>query len=80
MCCAISTRLSRNLSRGIEPCLKARDEPGTRNSIRNLFKRLMPGAKKAIYARHRDNPKIRWKDSIKKVVGIKGPGEAGMDT
>jgi hypothetical protein len=40
----------------------------------------MRGAKKAIYARHRDNPKIRWKDSIKKVVGIKGPGEAGMDT
>ncbi len=33
---------------------------------------------KAIYARHKD-PKIKWKESIKKVVGIKIPTVAGLD-
>jgi len=31
----------------------------------------------AIYAEHKDNPKIKWKDSIKKVVGIKKPPAQG---
>jgi len=26
---------------------------------------------KAIYQRHKDNPKIRWKDSVRKVLGVK---------
>jgi DNA polymerase III subunit gamma/tau len=34
---------------------------------------------KAIYARHKDNPKIKWKDSIKKVVGLKRAERPGMD-
>jgi len=33
----------------------------------------------SIYARHRDNPKIKWKDSIKKVVGLASNAEPGMD-
>ena len=32
-----------------------------------------------IYARHKDNPKIKWKDSIKKVVGLKRAERPGMD-
>ena len=32
-----------------------------------------------IYAEHKDNPKIKWKDSIKKVVGIEKPLSQGMD-
>jgi len=34
---------------------------------------------RSIYARHKDNPKIRWKDSIKKVVGLASNPEPGMD-
>jgi hypothetical protein len=33
----------------------------------------------AIYSRLKDNPKIKWKESIKKVVGIPPVKEAGMD-
>lgn len=33
----------------------------------------------SIYSRHKDNPKIKWKESIKKVVGIERPKEAGLD-
>jgi DNA repair photolyase len=33
----------------------------------------------AIYECFKDNPKVRWKDSIKKVVGIETPDKAGMD-
>ena len=34
---------------------------------------------KAIYRRHKDNPKIRWKKEIKKVVGIPIPKQNGLD-
>jgi len=34
---------------------------------------------KAIYDRFKDNPLIRWKDSIKKVVGIQGADKPGTD-
>jgi hypothetical protein len=33
----------------------------------------------AIYNRHKGNPKIKWKESIKKVVGIPPVETAGMD-
>jgi len=33
----------------------------------------------AIYNQFKDNPKIKWKDSIKKVVGLEAPPEPGMD-
>lgn len=32
-----------------------------------------------IYGELKNNPLVRWKDSIKKVVGIELPGEAGLD-
>ena len=34
---------------------------------------------KLIYGMFKDNPLIRWKDSIKKVVGIEAPEKPGMD-
>ena len=34
---------------------------------------------KAIYERHKDNPMIRWKEKIKKVVGIPVSTENGLD-
>ncbi len=32
-----------------------------------------------LYSRYKNNPYIRWKDSIKKVVGIERPTKAGLD-
>ena len=34
---------------------------------------------KVIYERHKENPKIKWKESIKKVVGIAPVEKPGMD-
>jgi DNA repair photolyase len=34
---------------------------------------------RALYARYKADPKIKWKDSIKKVVGIQRPMESGLD-
>ncbi len=34
---------------------------------------------KAIYQRHKNNPKIKWKAEIKKIVGIPLPKKSGMD-
>ena len=34
---------------------------------------------KSIYSRHRDNPMIKWKKEIKKVVGIPLANRNGMD-
>jgi hypothetical protein len=33
----------------------------------------------AIYNQYKDNPKIKWKNSIKKVVGLPPAPEPGMD-
>jgi hypothetical protein len=32
-----------------------------------------------LYAKLKDDPKIKWKESIKKVVGIDIPTESGLD-
>jgi len=32
-----------------------------------------------LYMKHKDHPKIKWKESIKRVVGIEIPTEPGMD-
>ena len=34
---------------------------------------------KYIYNLYKDNPKVKWKDSIKQVVGLKRPTEKGLD-
>ncbi len=32
-----------------------------------------------LYAKYRNDPMIKWKDSIKKIVGIEIPTEKGLD-
>ncbi len=32
-----------------------------------------------LYEQYKDNPKIKWKESIKKVVGLKVPTQPGLD-
>ena len=34
---------------------------------------------RALYERYRNNPLIKWKESIKKVIGLEIPTEAGLD-
>jgi hypothetical protein len=34
---------------------------------------------KALFERYKGNPKVKWKESIKKVVGIALATEAGLD-
>jgi len=36
-------------------------------------------AVKALYQRYKDDPMIKWKESIKKIVGIEVPTEKGLD-
>jgi hypothetical protein len=50
-----------------------------RQSIENIKSGQSDDAIKAIYSRHRDNPKIKWKKEIKKVVGIPLAKMNGMD-
>ena len=37
------------------------------------------GRIRSLYERLKDNPKVKWKESIKKVIGIEVPTEAGLD-
>jgi len=50
-----------------------------RQAIDNIKKGQTDVAIKSIYSRHRDNPMIKWKKEIKKVVGIPLTNENGMD-
>ena len=34
---------------------------------------------KLLYHKHKNNPQIKWKESIKKVVDIKIPTQSGLD-
>lgn len=34
---------------------------------------------RAVYEQFKDNPKVKWKDSYKKVLGLDAPPEIGMD-
>jgi len=34
---------------------------------------------RALYSRHKYNPQIKWKESIKKVVGLAVATESGLD-
>ena len=36
-------------------------------------------AVKALYNRYKDDPMIKWKESIKKIVGLEIPTEKGLD-
>lgn len=50
-----------------------------RRTIEDVERGQTDEAIKAIYARHKNNPLIRWKKEIKKLVGIPIPEKNGMD-
>jgi DNA repair photolyase len=57
--------------------------PGDAEAVRRgeaLMAAQNDDAIRALYARYRHDSKIKWKDSIKKVVGLDRPSAAGLDT
>ena len=56
--------------------------PNDREAVRKGEKLMAAhndDAIRALYVRYCDDPKIKWKDSIKKVIGIDRPSENGLD-
>ena len=51
----------------------------TMSKARQLAAFQSNGFIQGLYSRYKDNPQIKWKDSIKKVVGIEIPAESGLD-
>jgi DNA repair photolyase len=58
-------------------------EKGSGTVLRQAIGRIRKGQTnsviKAIYQRHKGNPMIKWKEEIKKVVGIPIPKQNGLD-
>jgi DNA repair photolyase len=50
-----------------------------RQAISEIEREQTDAKIKAIYERHKDNPMIRWKKGIKKIVGIPVPKQSGLD-
>ena len=51
----------------------------TMQRVDQLKKWQSVGNIKQLYSRYKDNPLIKWKDSIKKVLGINIPIVSGLD-
>ena len=54
-------------------------DPETIQKARQLIDSQSDSYIMDLYSRYKENPHIKWKESIKKVVGIERPGEAGLD-
>jgi hypothetical protein len=50
-----------------------------RQAIKKIKRGQTDAIIKAIYQRHKDNPLIKWKKEIKRVVGIPIPKQNGLD-
>ena len=59
--------------------LNGADDQETLERADDLMKAQSGDWVKHLYDKYRDNPKIKWKDSIKKIVGIERPTKAGLD-
>jgi hypothetical protein len=51
----------------------------TLSKARQLVASQSNGFIAGLYAKHKDNRQIKWKESIKKEVGIEIPLESGLD-
>ena len=60
--------------------LNEEDDPVTMQRADQLIGWQSDENLKQLYSSYKDNPLIKWKDSIKKVVGLKIPIEAGLDS
>ena len=67
-----------NRLRNILPLNCPRDPEAVRRG-EALMATQTDAAIRALYARHRHDPKIKWKDSIKAIIGLHRPTAAGLD-
>jgi DNA repair photolyase len=59
--------------------LNGEDDPITIDKAEELIRLQSKGFIPGLYRRYKDNPKVKWKDSIKKVVGLEVATEPGLD-
>lgn len=59
--------------------LNGADDPETLERAETLMNAQSDDWVMALYDKYCDNPKIKWKDSIKKIVGIERPTKPGLD-
>ena len=59
--------------------LNCPDDVEVRRRARDLMAMHSDEWIRALYERRRDDSLIKWKDSIKEVVGIERPSERGLD-
>lgn len=55
------------------------DSPRIEQNLKKILEGQTEAILKAIYERHKSNPKIKWKDEVKKVVGLDRHTVSGMD-
>jgi len=59
--------------------LNGADDPETLERAGDLIKEQSEDWVMELYDKYRDNPKIKWKEGIKKLVGIERPTMSGLD-
>ena len=55
------------------------DDQVTQEAAEELIKSQSDGWAQGLYQHFKDNPQIKWKDSLKKVLGLDRPSEMGLD-
>lgn len=64
---------------GVRLAMNKINDPETLATMRQLMSIQSDERILSLYFRHKDNPQIKWKESIKKVVGLEIPTEKGLD-
>jgi H+/Cl- antiporter ClcA len=59
--------------------LNGENDPVTLQKAKELMRWQTDENIKQLYAQFKDNPRIKWKDSIKKVVGTPITTKSGLD-
>jgi hypothetical protein len=59
--------------------LNGENDPETMRRAKELEEWQSDENMKLLFSQYKDNPLIKWKDSIKKVGGIRIPARAGLD-
>ena len=60
--------------------LNCGDDQVTQIAAENLIKSQTDEWAQGLYKHFKDNPRIKWKDSFKKALGLHRPSEMGLDT
>ena len=64
---------------GVRLSMNGVNDPVTLATVKQLMTLQSDEWIWSLYSRYKDNPQIKWKESIKKVVGLEIPMEKGLD-